>query len=203
MLLAGAANGFSQGWLLESHGQIKHLVVPIYLRYEPEPTAVLRADRIYSDYQRKGFFRIGALPLLVIEGLKVELRDPARLSPALAKASTHLAVSKESRKAVEARGFLLTFPFKETAQVCARSARIESGDAWQLTEGSLEGIGPAALRFSSASLTVRGPDAGRLSCDTTNGTITFNLPALLATQQGGHMPNSRSLTSSSQSRSTD
>jgi len=52
--------------------------MPVYLKSESLPVAVFRANRIYHDHQRKGFFRIGGLPLLVLEGLSLELRDTNR-----------------------------------------------------------------------------------------------------------------------------
>jgi hypothetical protein len=38
-------------------------------------SAVLRVDSISSEFQRRGFFRIGILPVLVVDGVVLEFRQ--------------------------------------------------------------------------------------------------------------------------------
>jgi len=75
IFLACGASCNGQSWFLDSQLQVKKAVVPIYLNFEREAAGIIRADNIHGGYQTKGFFRIGALPSLVIEGLTIELRD--------------------------------------------------------------------------------------------------------------------------------
>ena len=53
--------------------------VAIYVdRAKKGRAAVIRIDALYKDYQRKGFFRVGLLPVAIAEGVTVEVvHEPA------------------------------------------------------------------------------------------------------------------------------
>ncbi len=69
----------------------KGLIIPIFLSTNAgKPDATLRVDRLYTDCLRKGFFRIGVLPIIVGEGVSLEVDRPAQLQAALAKVPTVL-----------------------------------------------------------------------------------------------------------------
>jgi hypothetical protein len=95
--------------LLDSRTQIKNAVIPICLDSDAKLVAVVRARHIFSDYQRRGFFRIGVLPLLVIDGLDVEIRQPSRSMEALGAVHSKIIFKELARKAVEGRDFRLSF----------------------------------------------------------------------------------------------
>jgi hypothetical protein len=77
--LLSTPHGLAQGLFLDSRAQVKNALVAVYVDPGPEPMAWIRAARIFGDYQSRGFFRIGALPLLVIDKFAIELRDPERI----------------------------------------------------------------------------------------------------------------------------
>jgi hypothetical protein len=156
--------------------EIVNAVMPVYLGVQTEPAVVLRVERIHRDYQKKGFFRIGALPVLALEKLSVEVREPERLTSALVHMDRRLTFSRQARQGVEARGFVLTFPGKEAGQVRARLVRFESADTWQLVEGAVERPGEPPQSFSQAHLAITGPNAGELALD--NGNRILRLPLL-------------------------
>lgn len=58
-------------------------VVPIYL--DDQVVMVMSVERTRTDYQRKGFFKIGLLPILVAEGVTFEVQEPAKLTAALGR----------------------------------------------------------------------------------------------------------------------
>jgi hypothetical protein len=62
---------FGQITLRTVQGKLQGLALPVYLDLS-SPATVVRADSVSREHQRRGFFRIGALPLLVCEGVTVE-----------------------------------------------------------------------------------------------------------------------------------
>jgi hypothetical protein len=176
--LPSATAGSAQSLLLHSRFQAKNAVIAVHLGWELEPVAVLRAERVFSDYQTRGFFRIGALPLLVMEKLRIELRDADRLSTVLAKVGESLVARGDARKAVEGRDFCLSFSSPKDGQLRARRIRLESGGGWTLLDGAVDRSETTPISFSRAVLTVSGSHAGELFCETASGTIQVHLLSL-------------------------
>jgi hypothetical protein len=158
-------------------------MVALYGESELEPVAVFRAERIFSDYQRRGFFRIGALPLLVFDGLSIELHDPTQVSKALASLGARFDARGDARKAVEGRDFCLSFVPEQDGRLRARRVRLESTTAWHLQEGTVHQAGAAPMPFRQGNLTITGPQAGQLTCETTNGTVHIHLLSLLSNRK--------------------
>jgi len=108
----------AQTRLIDSRTQIKNAIIPICLDADAKLVAVVRTRHIFSDYQRRGFFRIGVLPLLVIDGLEVEIREPSQATAALGAVHSRIVFKEFARKAVEGRNFRLSFgsgePFVQT-----------------------------------------------------------------------------------------
>ena len=177
-VLAGAMLLTARASLLDSPLELKGVTVPVYVDSRTEPAAILRADRIFTDYQRRGFFRIGVLPLLVFDRLTLEIREPARFAAVLSTVSGQFAIKDNVRKAVEGREFTLWLGGEQNGRVCARRVRVEDGTVWRLQDGSVDRPGTAAMAFRRATLIVTGARAGELSCETTNGTVQLQLLSL-------------------------
>jgi hypothetical protein len=178
LLLAPA--GFAQGLFLDSHVQVRDAVVAVYPDSSPQPAAMIRAGRVFSDYQTRGFFRIGALPMLVLDKLSVEVLQPERLSKALNTLGEEFAVRGDSRKAVEGRDFSVWFASRKDAKLQARRVRLEGGRMWRLYEGAIQRPDSATVPFRQAVLTVTGPKAGELAYETPRGTTRIQLLSLLS-----------------------
>jgi hypothetical protein len=176
--LASATSGSAQSLLLDSRFETKNAVIAVHLGWELEPVAVLRAERVFGDYQTRGFFRIGALPMLVVDKLRVELRDADRLSTVLASVGESILGRGAIWKAVEGRDFCLSFAHPNDGQVRARRIRLESGNTWGLLDGVVQPPDGAAIPFCQATLTITGPRAGELVCQTAGGTIRVHLLSL-------------------------
>ena len=176
--LASATSGSGQSLSFDSGFRAKGAVIAVHLGWETEPAAVLRAERVFSDYQTRGFFRIGALPMLVVEKLRVELHDTARLSTVLENVGDRLGARGVAWKAIEGRDFCLSFTSPNAGQVRARRLRLESRGTWALQDGTIEPPGAAAIPYSRATLTITGPRAGELVCETGSGTIQLHLLSL-------------------------
>jgi hypothetical protein len=155
-----------------------NVCVAVYLKSELLPVATVRAGAIHKDYQRRGFFRIGVLPMLALEGLTLEVRDPEHLSGVLTNATAFLARKGEASKAVEGRDFVLSFSSKPDGRVTARSVRLEGREAWSLAQGTVEMPPGQPVNFRQATLTISSPQAGDLLCETTNGPLRFCLHSL-------------------------
>jgi hypothetical protein len=178
--LASALSCPAQGPLPVSFVDASNVCVAVYLKSDPSPVAIVRAAVIHEDYQRRGFFRIGVLPMLALEHLTLEVRDPKHLSRVLTNATAFLARKGEARKAVEGRNFALSFRSKPDGWVTARSVRLEGRDAWSLAQGTVDMPLGKPVNFRQATLTISGPQAGDLFCDTTNGPVRIYLHSLLS-----------------------
>lgn len=169
----------AQSWLLmNSHLRVERAAIPIYEK-GGKPLAIVRADRIYGDYQRRGFFRIGVLPMLVLEGLSLELCDPTQVLAVLSRAGAHFESRSKARRAIEGRNFILSIAGQTNEVIRAQIVRLENGTDWLFQEGIVDQPGAAPISFRRATLRIAGPKAGELSCQMTNGTVRVHLLSLV------------------------
>lgn len=180
LALLGEAAAVAQGFLNDSTLQLRNAVIAVQLDPELEPVALLRAGRVFRDYQTRGFLRIGALPMVVIDKLSIELRNADRLSSVLTSVGEKLALRTEAKKAVEGRDFRLSFSSSKGGQLRAHRVRLEKGTEWQLLDGVVERPGTTNIVFSQATLTVAGPGAGELVCETADGVLRVHLLSVSA-----------------------
>jgi hypothetical protein len=191
---AAAADGLGGAFLLRS--QMKNVEVPLYVGNDAQPAGVVRVGRVFTDYERRGFFRIGALPLLVLEGVTIELTRPEQAQAALVQArgwlgagspesasvSTNGGATTSARPKVEranrvldCRNLTLVIPGSVTNVVRAGRARIAADGQLELTENvRVEGLLP--LQARQARLQMSGPNCGELSWEAQDGTaMKYNL----------------------------
>ena len=70
-----------------------------------------RAPRhVYTDYERKGFFRIGLLPIGVMEGVTFELQHPESVTNGLAELNQWLGAKAAKRLELRRVNFLVSAP---------------------------------------------------------------------------------------------
>src|ERR1035438_610383 len=124
--------------------EARHACLAVYLDDKLEPTAMFRVEHAYKDYQTREFFRIGALPLLVLDGFSMEVRDPERMFQALNQAIAHWANKNSGRSAVEARNYALCFCPGKQECLRAQRARLESPEEWRLENGTVARSGATA-----------------------------------------------------------
>src|SRR5947207_312643 len=87
----------------------KGAVYGLYSNRDGHQIAVIRAERIFIDHARMGFFRIGLLPFLAVENVDIEIRDPAEISRKLTLIQSHFARTSPDGS-VELRRVRLSFP---------------------------------------------------------------------------------------------
>ena len=151
-LAAGAA---------ESYVGLKKLAVPFYAPGEPEAEAVLRIDRVFREYERRGFFRIGLLPVIVGEGVTLEFRDRAAAARSMDRVRQGLESSLGGGR-IELRQLVVTCRGAEPRSLKAGRVRVEKPGRWRMSDGVAVETGRASLRASNALMQASGPQAGRL-----------------------------------------
>src|SRR6185295_11125577 len=102
------------------------------------------------------FFRIGVLTLVAVEEIALEVRDANRFGAALEKAAAHLALSPQSKRLLDGRGFSLLFPGSTNACLQAAKLRVRETGTWQLENVLVAIPGRPMLALRHASLQVTG-----------------------------------------------
>lgn len=142
---------------------------------------IVRADAIFTDYERKAFFRVGVFPIAVMEGVTVEIHRSESLTNSLASMRRWVGSQAVTR-----------FEFREVSFLASEGGtnRLESGRARFTSDGKLDLFD--GVRFLSgtnqataprATLQVAGKDTGRIIMTTdpptTNNLFEFSEPPSL------------------------
>ena len=149
-------------WMQAARGA-QHLVLPRYS--EPDKTlyAVISVDKVFTEYEKRGFFRIGALPVAVLEGVTYEVKDPGPAAKNLARLRSWLG--GDTGNHVELRGFKLVA--SPTSRLEGARLLFLDNDRWELAGGVRWISGANEVRAESATLQVAGAQAGKLILQTT------------------------------------
>src|SRR5688500_8224936 len=60
----------------------RNATIPLFRQGESKPYATVRFEVLKTDRQKRGFFKIGILPLVVIQGVDLEVAQAADLGVA-------------------------------------------------------------------------------------------------------------------------
>ncbi len=164
LFLASASSQFG-GDLFSGNGWVRGAVIPIFLRPGEPPALVVRADNIYRDYQRKGFFRIGLLPLGVMEGVTFEVRNIEGLSNSLVRLDRWLGPRAASR--FEFRQATIQLPGIMTHRLQAGRIHFLPGGTCELLDEVRAEIGTNQVQATHATLRLTGDRTGLLVMATT------------------------------------
>lgn len=165
VVLWAVFGSISPGWAEVPHDTraSRRIVSPVYGRESSTPIAVVRVESTRTEYQRRGFLRIGALPFLVAERVRIEVREPAAIQQLWAALPEWLRAPGKGRS-VEIRGFELhgqevqRGPWLKAARV-----RVAERGQWDLTEGSFEAAQGGQVVFANARLQITGDQSGRIT----------------------------------------
>lgn len=153
--------------------QARNVLIPIYAEGHPRAVASIRIERVFRDHRRMGFFRVKALPLVVAEGVQLEVRKPAGATNLLAEFSAALHRLGGNR-AVELRDFRFALAGEAGPRLQAR--RLSPPTAADPTAFLLEGVrmddGSRQLAFPKATAVPDSPGVLRLS--TPDATVAFD-----------------------------
>jgi hypothetical protein len=140
------------------------LEVPFYLGMEREPSAVFRAKRAYRDYERKGFFKIGVLPLAVFDGVTIEVNHTDAVINSLAE--VHDWLGRDGAQRVELRQVELLIASKPPCRVDSGRVRILDNGRCRLLGGVTVTSGTNQVSAGTAVLQLTGVNAGEIAFET-------------------------------------
>ncbi len=145
--------------------RLKGAVIHLYSGAEAEPAAVIRLDKVYTDYQSKGFFRIGLLPIGVMEGVTFELHHPGSVTNGLTR--LHQWLGANAAKRLELRRINFLVPGPVTNRLEASRARVAAGGNLEMFDGVRFVSGTNQIQAMRGMLQITGLQAGLLVMATT------------------------------------
>ena len=146
--------------LLSGQFKAHSITTAFYSGTERTPSVVVRVDDIYTDYERRGFFRVGVLPLGVMEGFNLEVRQSESVTNSLVQMQNWIGV--QASKRLEFRNVKILTYGGGTNQLESSRGRIVSHGRWELFGKVRFFSGTNELVASSATLQVTGPQTGQL-----------------------------------------
>ncbi len=143
--------------LLKPGCTVRHAVFPFYSQPERKLATVVHVERAYLDYERKGFFHIGILPVGALEGVTIEVRDSRSAGEAFQQMQRWLGAGGGRRVELRRVKFLFSTNSLEAGKVECRA-----GDRWELLEGVRLVCGGKETRAQRATLQISGRNAGQV-----------------------------------------
>jgi hypothetical protein len=161
LLLTNGSRATAQGWPLDLEAGATNVVVNIYPESGLEPLATVRANQIHRDFQRRGFFRIGLLPIPVAENVEIQIQSADCLTNAM------LGLQSWDRPSVgvrclELRNLEIRLSDEKQPRLSAANARVGQAGTLELTKVSLFNATGQPTSISKATLQVDGPSVGWL-----------------------------------------
>lgn len=122
-----------------------------------ELVALLHVQKVYTDYERRFFLRIGALPVEVLDGVTIEICNPAQAANKLEHLTNWLTPQRARR--IELRKVSLV---AGQNRLDAGQIRLAANGKWELSEGVKFSIGTNVIQAASATLQTSGIRAGEI-----------------------------------------
>lgn len=163
--LVFSAKGQFASDLLSGRMKARGVVTALYTGAEQTPSMIVRADSIFIDYERKGFFRIGVLPLGVMEGVTFEVCRPELVTNSLVQ--LHDWIGSQAAKRFEFRKVSFLTLAGSTNRLESGRARIVSDGKWELLDGVRFRSGTNQFEAPRATLQVAGEKTGQIIMATT------------------------------------
>lgn len=111
--------------------------------------------------QVRGYFRIGVLPLLVLEDVTLEVTDPTHLVEVLKSTSSGWS-ARVTGVPVQIQRLRIQWANEIDWQVTAGSCVVKAGEVWELSGGVRWNVGGRSGEAPKAFLGLSGPKAGRI-----------------------------------------
>lgn len=162
-----------------SRHPLRNLTIPLYEAAQPRPVAVLRIGEVRLDYQRRGFFRIGLLPLVVVDEVRIDLGSASDPLDALGRACRRLDMPHRT-DAIELRRVTVRFPSSPQSQLQAARVRFGQEGQWHISDGAVWEDGTKRVEASRGCLHLSGALAGQIVLDTSPSPSAVAMPNLSA-----------------------
>jgi len=147
-------------------------VFALYSGGEQQPATLVRVDKTYTDYGLRGFFRIGLLPVEVMEGVVVEIQRPELLINSLEQLNQWLGPQAASR--IELRRVRFLVSGASTNCLESTRARLAAHGRLELLDGVTFVSGTNQMRAACGLLQITGKQTGQLILET-KPPVTNNL----------------------------
>jgi hypothetical protein len=154
--------------------EIRGVTFPFYAPADTNPAVIVHMDRVHRDYQRRGFFRIGSLPLLAVEKVTVDIAKPDHALAALLKLDTSLRQAAAA-KSVECRDVTFRFAGETVPRLRAARIRLSRAGVWELLDCA-HITSTAETPIARALLHLSGNDAGQLVLQTSKAARFTRFP---------------------------
>jgi hypothetical protein len=141
---------------------VQDLAIPYYAQGQSSPAAVIRIRRLFTDHQRKGFFRIGLFPILVADEVKVEVIQPDAALAGLNAARAWLK-PKAAKKSLEWRHVQVFFRNEPKPRLEVDRILLADQGGWRLSGPIHVTLGTNEFQALEGLLQVTGPQAGQLT----------------------------------------
>jgi len=139
------------------------------VEYEGEQVvAKVSSTRIFVDHEKVGFFRMGLVPVVVIQDAQIQIQSIASLTNVLAGLNSSDFSSSGARR-LELRNLTLSRLGENVPRLRAASARVAASGALDLSDVSVPGADGHYVSMARATLQISGPAAGWL-CWRADGT---------------------------------
>lgn len=148
------------------------IVAPIYAGSGDSAAAVVRIERASHDLRRKGFFRIGAFPYVLLQGVHLDVRDPDAALDSMREVPRQLKRLAKS-SAVEVSQFRLSVAKEEVELVAAR-IQFKGETAVTFEKVRLQ-LGASNFEAGNGVLHLRGEKAGWITLEGSAGESEFKI----------------------------
>src|ERR1051325_4970108 len=163
ILLVGLFASGAHGQLAEDlvTGQVKVRNAAIYLSLADAhgPATVVRVADVYRDFATKGFFRIGVLPVGVLQGVTFEIGQSSQLTNALAR--IHKWLGKNNARRIELRHVRFVIGSGSPGRLEAGRGRVAADGVWELFDGVKYASETSHFETSRAVLHLTGENEER------------------------------------------
>ncbi len=123
--------------------------------------ARVHADRVFMDHEKWGFFRVGLLPLAVVQGVQVQILSDSFLTNALSDLNS-LNLASANLRHLEFRDLQISLLGEIEPRLRAATARLNPSGALELFRVSLTSCTGEPVSRAKATLQISGAAAGRL-----------------------------------------
>jgi len=148
--------------------------------------AIARAALVHTDFERKGFFRIGLLPLVAVEKFRLEALSAEVASDCFGQVQIWFASLSHGGKRLELREPELVVAGPTTATLKSGGIRVNPTGSWDLFDGVTFTSGTNRIHTARATLQVTGARSGRLVMQGNQPVTTIFFPSKSTNQAKFH-----------------
>ncbi len=157
-------SGQSASDLLYGRLKANGIITAFYDGSNSTPAIVFRANKLYTDYERVGFFRIGVLPIVVIEDLTIELQRPEYITGIIT--NMHSWIGEQAANHLEIRKIKILVTNGTTNYLQSGKAKFLSDYSCEFLDGVHVCVGNIQISAPSAKLQSSDKEQGMIIFDT-------------------------------------